>query len=252
MRLDAYLVQIGMFDSRTKAQQAIERREIILDGVVVTKSSYQVATEPLEIRRICVNSYVSIGGFKLEKALEDFDFDVSNLVVADIGASTGGFTHCLLLNKAKKVYSVDLRDDLLHESLKNDNRVKLIVKNAKFLTSDDFDEQLDLLVADLSFISLSAVVGTFKNLVDVGKYLILLIKPQFETGKRCNFKNGIIRDKNVHLSVLKKIYNMCVENDLAPIKITKTNAEKNKNVEFLILLRKGAIATLENDFYKDI
>lgn len=252
MRLDAYLVQIGMFESRTKAQQAIERGEIILGGVAITKSSYQISDTSLDIKRICKSSYVSIGGFKLEKALNDFGFNVENLVVADIGASTGGFTHCLLLNNAKKVYSVDLRDDLLHDSLKNDNRVKLIVKNAKFLTTEDFDEQLDLIVADLSFISLSAVIDTFKNLVELGKYLILLIKPQFETGKRCNFKNGIIRDKSIHVSVVKKIYNLCVENDLAPIKITKTNAEKNKNVEFLILLKKGAMPTLEIDFYKDI
>ena len=137
MRLDNYLVENGYFDSRTKAKQAIERGEILVEGKLIVKSSYEMKGVH-DIKRVYDSEYVSLGGFKLEKALSDFKFNVKDLVVADIGASTGGFTDCLIKNGARKVYAVDLRDDLLHDKLKNDSKVNLIVKNAKDLSTLDF------------------------------------------------------------------------------------------------------------------
>jgi 23S rRNA (cytidine1920-2'-O)/16S rRNA (cytidine1409-2'-O)-methyltransferase len=146
----------------------------------------------VKIERVCPSEYVSLGGFKLEKALKDFNYEVKGLVVADIGASTGGFTDCLIKNGAKKVYAVDLRDDLLHESLKIRDDVDLVVKNAKELQKSDFCDNLDLIVADLSFISVSHVLGVFNCLIQDEKDVIILIKPQFETGRKEKHKNGMI------------------------------------------------------------
>ena len=117
MRLDNYLTVNGYFDSRTKAKQAIERGEILVNGQIITKSSLEILSDVV-IERKFKTEYVSLGGFKLEKALSDFSFCVENLVVADIGSSTGGFTDCLLQKGAKKVFSVDLRDDLLHREIR--------------------------------------------------------------------------------------------------------------------------------------
>ncbi len=251
MRLDNYLVQEGYFLTRTKAKQAIERGELYIDSKQVFKSSFDVSLGA-KIERICESEYVSLGGFKLEKAIKDFNFCVNDLVVADIGASTGGFTDFLLKNGAKHVFSVDLRDDLLHDKLKTDERVSLIVKNAKDLSMADFSIPLDLIVADLSFISLSSVVNAFANLIVDGKKLLLLIKPQFETGQKIKFKNGIVKDKKIHRQVCLNVYNCAIKCNLAPIGITTAPIVDGKNTEFLILLEKGGKVVLPNDFAKNI
>lgn len=238
MRLDNYLTEKGYFDSRTKAKQAIERGEIFINEKPVIKASLEVFGDE-KIERIFKTEYVSLGGFKLEKALSDFSFSVENMVVADVGASTGGFTDCLLKHGAKKVFSIDLRNDLLHHKLIEDDRVVSIIKNAKDLCRSDFTDKLDLLVADLSFISLTQVIDVFYQLVDDNVSLILLIKPQFETGKRQRFKNGIIRDKKIHKIICKNIYHQAVEKRLYPQKITTAPIHEEKNVEFLILLTKN-------------
>lgn len=251
MRLDSYLVQEGYFSTRTKAKQAVERGEIYIDSKQVLKSSFDVSLGA-RIERICEREYVSLGGFKLEKALKDFNFCVKDMVVADVGASTGGFTDCLLKNGAKHVFSIDLRDDLLHDKLKTDKRVTLIVKNAKDLVQSDFSLPLDLIVADLSFISLSSVISTFADLIGDGKKLLLLIKPQFETGQKIKFKNGIIKDKKIHRQVCMNVYNCAINYNLAPIDITTAPIVDGKNTEFLILLEKGGKVALPNDFAKNI
>lgn len=251
MRLDNYLVQNGFFNSRTKAKQAIERGEISIGGKVVYKVSLDVSIEK-DIKRSCSTQYVSLGGFKLEKALRDFSFSVENLVVADIGASTGGFTDCLLQNKAKKVYSIDLRDDLLHEKLLNDNSVVQIVKNAKDLNRKDFEEDLDLVVADLSFISISQIVDTIYEIINDNKKVIILIKPQFEIGKKQKFKNGIIKDKKIHKVVCENIYKLLLSKNLRPQKITIAPINSEKNIEFLILLEKNGDVCLEEDFFSKL
>ncbi len=238
MRLDNYLVCKGFFDSRTKAKQAVERGEIFVNNKKVVKSSLEIKDENVKIDYVYENKFVSLGGYKLDKALKDFNYNVKDMVVADIGASTGGFTDCLLQNQAKKVFAVDLNDTLLHQKLKEDKRVKSIVKNAKDLTLFDFDEPLDLIVADLSFISITQVIDVFSKLLSVGKNLILLIKPQFEMGEHKRFKNGIIKDKKIHDEVCNNVVKIAKEYNLGKIDITVAPINENKNIEFLLLLNK--------------
>lgn len=239
MRLDNYLVQFGYFDSRTKARQAIDRGEIFVNGKLNTKASYDIdeSIEP-KIEYVYENSFVSLGGFKMFKALTDFNFDVQDLIVADIGASTGGFTDCLIKNGAKKVYAVDLNEKLLHPTLAKCDKVVSIIKNAKELTVNDFNDQLDLLVADLSFISATYVMNVFSSLLTLGKFAILLVKPQFELDERKKFKNGIIRDSKIQSAALEKVVNCAKECGFDHLKTTTAPLSKDKNLEYLILLKK--------------
>ncbi len=240
MRLDNYLVEIKLFDSRAKAKQAIERGEIYVKNNVVNKCSYSVNDinrEDIEFKY--TKKFVSLGGYKLDKALNDFNFSVENLTVADIGASTGGFTDCLLQRGAKKVYAVDLNDELLHGSLKTNNRVTSLIKNVKNLKKEDFLVELDLIVADLSFISITQVVGVFSKILSAGKHLIILIKPQFEIGKKTHFKNGIIKDKKIHEEICKNIIACGKLNGFEKINLTTAPINKDKNTEFLILFVKN-------------
>ena len=254
MRIDNYLVSIGLFDSRTKARQAIDRGEIYLNSKQILKASFEVdaSNEALSVKRFCQSDFVSLGGFKLEKALKDFNLSVENLIVADIGASTGGFTDCLLQNGAKKVFAVDLRDDLLSDKLKRDDRVKMIVKNARDLKNTDFNSRLDMIVADLSFISISMVVDVFSKLLKNGNKLLLLIKPQFEVGKKIKLKNGIIRDHTLHKNICLNVYDECLKRNLAPIAITKAPEVEKKNLEFLFLLEKDGEVKLDKNFVENI
>lgn len=240
MRIDTYLLSKNYFSSRAKAQQAIERGEVFLNGKAINKSAFNVDEDMLDKVEIISNStYVSLGGYKLEKALKDFEFDVEKLVCADIGASKGGFTDCLLQNGAKKVYAVDLNNQLLDKSLKDNKKVIEIIKNARYLTKQDFDENIDLIVADLSFISEKMILPVLYNIIEEGKFLIVLIKPQFEVDKKVKFKNGIIKDNKVLIDAIFNVYNCGKELGLVPVKVTYAPINQQKNREFLILFKKG-------------
>ena len=238
MRLDLFLEKINLFDSRTKAKQAIERGEIYLDGKVINKASFQVLDENIVFEHRCETCYVSLGGYKLEKAIKDFNYDVQNKIAVDIGASTGGFTDFLLKNGASKVYAVDLNANLLHNTLKNDIRVVEIIKNAKSLVRSDFNEEIDLVVADLSFISATQILPIISNIINSEKDLILLIKPQFENEEKIRFKNGIIRDDIYRKKACQKVIDCAKKNNFIPIGFTTAPINKDKNVEYLILLKK--------------
>ncbi len=240
MRLDNFLVENKIFDSRTKAKQAIERGEIFVKDKQITKSSLvcdNLLISDIEYRY--QNKFVSLGGYKLEKALCDFDFSVQDLTVADIGASTGGFTDCLLQHGAKKVFAVDLNESLLHPKIIDDDRVVSIIKNARDLKTTDFSQPLDLVVADLSFISVTYVLETFSELLDSNKHLIILVKPQFETFKKSRFKNGIVRDKKLQETICKNVIDYSISCGFSLLSHTTAPIVKDKNVEFLILLRKN-------------
>ena len=240
MRLDSYLLQKGFFDSRTKAKQAVERGEILINGKKILKSAYEI-NEFLEysIDYVATESYVSLGGYKLKKALIDFDFSVQNLVCADLGSSTGGFTDCLIKNGANYVYAVDLNDTLLHKSLRKNPKVNYLIKNVKDLTKDDFNEEIDLVTVDLSFISSTVIFDRLKNILTSGKYIILLIKPQFESDKKMSFKNGIIKDDKIRFSRAEKVINKAIEYGFYPQKFTSAPISQEKNVEYLVLLQNG-------------
>ncbi len=240
MRLDVYLLNKKVFESRNKALNAILRGEIYVNGVKVTKPSYKIDEEnEVKIEYKFLDKFVSQGGYKMKKALEDFNFDVKNFICADFGASTGGFTDCLLQRGAKLVYAIDLNDDLLHYSLKTNEKVVPIITNAKLITKESFRSEIDLIVCDLSFISSTSFFPIFFNVLKQTGYVILLIKPQFETDKRTNFKNGIIRNSNTRKNACIKIIENAIKYNFTPLKLTKAPIYADKNVEYLLLLKKG-------------
>lgn len=243
MRLDQYLVNLGYFDSRNKSKEAILRGEIFVDGVKEIKPAKEVSANN-EIKVIQPKRFVSLGGYKLDKAVCDFNLNVEGKVAADIGASTGGFTDCLIQNGAEKVFAVDLNDGLLHESLKVNPRVVSVIKNAKELEKADFTNKIDIITADLSFISATSVLPVLAQLIEDNGILVLLIKPQFETGAKIKFKNGIIREKKYRVSACKNVYDCAIDCGIIPINITRAPNSDDKNVEFLMLLKKGDIAPI--------
>lgn len=240
MRIDLFLVKKGLFDSRTKSNEAIKRGEIFIDGKIITKSSLEIdENSTLNIERVCEDSFVSNGGFKMNKALIDFNFDVNNLIIADVGSSTGGFTDCVIKRGAKRVYAVDLNDTLLHKTLKENDKVIFQSKNAKFLSASDFVDEIDVIVADLSFISATQVLDVFYKVLKNGGNVILLIKPQFEADKKVKYKNGIVNDKNARVEAIKKVFDCSISCGFTPLKITTAPIKDRKNIEYLILLEKA-------------
>ncbi len=210
-RLDKYLTDLGYFDTKSKASAAILAGHVKINDEYITKAGFQINTE--KEHEIVVKSmpYVSRGGFKLKKALDTFPVRVEGRICFDAGASTGGFTDCLLQNGANFVYAVDVGYGQLDWKIRSDDRVKVIEKtNLRICeVSDIYDENdifADLLVSDLSFISLTKVLDNLKKLLNPQFHeMVLLIKPQFEAGKDFVEKGGVVRDKKVHISVIENV-----------------------------------------------
>ncbi len=205
MRLDLYLVECGIFESRNKAQYEIKNAKVTVNNKIVTKSSYDVSDDDIVDTLADTLKYVSKGGLKLEKALDYFNIDINGKTCLDIGSSTGGFTDCLIQKGAKEVYSIDVGTDQLHESLKYNPKVHSYEKT-NFLTMPlDILPKIDIIVTDVSFIKvetiLERVISSFKD-----TKVIFLIKPQFEVG-RMYIKNGVIKDESVRLNVKSDILN---------------------------------------------
>ena len=237
MRLDSFLTEKGFFPTKTKAAQAVKRGEVFVGGVRQIKPSASVCgTEPIEIR--AQKNFVSAGGYKLDKALDDFKIDCKDLTFADVGASTGGFTDALLKRGASLVYAVDVGKDLLDESLKNDERVVAFDGvNARYLKKEDFPKRIDAAVVDCSFISLKLVLPALKEIVDDGGFIVALIKPQFECGEKNLTKSGIVRSERAQKEAVLSIYDYCVSSGLSVVGFTTAPLYKKKNVEYLIYLR---------------
>ena len=237
MRIDVYLTQTGHFESRNKAKEAVERGEVFVNGKIV-KPSYEF-TEGDVVTFSEANQFVSNGAFKLEKAFNDFDFDVKGKTVADIGASTGGFTQSLLIHGAAKVFAIDVGESLLHPSLKNDERVVPIENfNARFLDAETLGGQVDAVVSDVSFISLTYILGNISSVLkDEGK-AVVLIKPQFECGKDFLSKNGIVTDKKARHNACIKVIDCAREFGLFAEGFSHAPIKEGKNIEYLLYLSK--------------
>ncbi len=209
MRIDLYLSQNGFADSRQKAKGLLEKELVKLNGKIVTKPSQEVSDgDVVEVTGSAL-AYVGRGGLKLEGALSLFGFDPVGLICADIGASTGGFTDCLLQNHVKKVYAVDAGHGQLHEKLRKDPRVVNMENcNAKTLSPSLIPEPIDLAVMDLSFISQTLIYPALTRILHSGSVLISLIKPQFEAGRSAVGKNGIVKDKKIHCQVIENVLEM--------------------------------------------
>ncbi len=234
MRADKLLAE--KFGSRTKAAEAIERGLVLVNGKPV-----QPKTEIKEGEEVTFltpdEQFVSNGGYKLDRGIKAFGFSCKDKVFADIGASTGGFTDCLLQYGAKRVYAVDVGESLLHPSLAGDSRVvPMENRNARYLTKADFPERIDGVVADVSFISLRLIFPVIKELLGENGEGLLLIKPQFECEKKHIGKSGIV-SPNAHKDIVKRVLGYLQESGLCPFGIVNAPVRKGKNIEYILHIR---------------
>lgn len=256
-RLDKYLTDLGYFETKSKASAAILAGNVKINDEYITKAGYQINLNKEYDIQVKSMPYVSRGGFKLKKAIDTFHPVVENRICFDAGASTGGFTDCLLQNGAKFVYAVDVGYGQLDWKIRSDKRVKTIEKtNLKICTPQDIysedDIWADLLVSDLSFISLTRVLKNLKTLLNPEFHeMICLIKPQFEAGKDNVEKGGVVKDSKTHIEVIENVINCAVELDYSIKGLTYSSIKGPAgNIEYLIWL---STEKLENSYnIKDI
>ena len=238
-RLDKLLVEKGLVESRERAKALIMAGKVLVNGQVVDKAGTKVPVDSkLELKGEDI-PFVSRGGLKLETALKAFNLNPEGFTCLDIGASTGGFTDCLLQRGAKKVYAVDVGKGQLHWKLRNDPRVISIEQfNARYLTEKEVPEKVDLITVDVSFISLTKILPAVKQFLKPQGKVVALIKPQFElTKKEVDKGKGVVKDPKLHEKAIKKILNFSREIGLFPKGITLSHPRGPKgNKEFLVLL----------------
>ncbi len=241
IRLDVYLTEEGLAPSRSAAQAMIMAGDVYIDNQKAIKAGETLkGTEKIEVRGKTAK-YVSRGGLKLEKAMAVFPITLDNRVCMDIGASTGGFTDCMLQNGASKVYSIDVGYGQLAWKLRCDERVINLEKtNFRYVTHEQVPDTLDFASVDVSFISLKLILPVMHSLMRDGSEAVCLIKPQFEAGREKVGKNGVVRDIAVHEQVVKGITEFMVETgfdvigvDFSPIK------GPQGNIEYLAYIRRS-------------
>lgn len=213
-RLDVYLHIKGYAGSRERAKQLISGNCVHINDKLVTKTSAKVTDN--DVIRVDNNfPYVGRGAVKLEKAVKLFSINVENAVAVDVGASTGGFTDFLLKHGARKVYAVDVGHGQLHESLRTDNRViNLENTNFRYVDSSLFADSVDIVTVDVSFISLKLILPKIVEIGHDKTKIVVLVKPQFEAGRENIGKNGIVKDRKIHLAVLRNFEDYLEENGL--------------------------------------
>lgn len=239
-RIDIVLVNKGLAPSRERAKALIMEGIVFVNNQKCDKAGTNVKdTDIIEIRGKTLK-FVSRGGLKLEKAMKSFDLSLDGFICADIGASTGGFTDCMLQSGAKKVYSIDVGYGQLAWKLRNDERV-INLENTNFrnVTKEQIPDELDFASVDVSFISLTLILPVLRPLLKDGANAVCLIKPQFEAGRENVGKNGVVRERSVHIAVINKIMDFALLNgfsflglDFSPVKGPKGN------IEYLCLLKK--------------
>lgn len=258
-RLDVMLVEQGLAESREKAKAIIMSGIVYVDGEKEDKAGSTFAeTASIEVRGKTLK-YVSRGGLKLEKAMQVFPIELEGKVCMDVGASTGGFTDCMLQNGAVKVYSVDVGYGQLAWKLREDERVICMEKtNIRYVKPEDIDDKIEFASVDVSFISLSKVLPPLRDLLKDDAEVVCLIKPQFEAGREKVGKKGVVRDKSVHVEVIENVSCFALTSgfeilglDFSPVK------GPEGNIEYLIHLRKTAEIQendilLEEDYKKTI
>jgi len=237
-RLDVLLVARGLADSRTAAQKLILAGEVFIGEDRADKPGTRVAADaPIRVRERL--PYVSRGGTKLQAALDAFALDVTGLVCADVGASTGGFTDCLLQHGAARVYAIDVGYGQIDWKLRQDPRVVVMERtNARYLTA--LPEPIDLVTVDASFISLALLLPTAKDWLKDKGQIVALVKPQFEAGRDQVGKGGVVRDAAIHAEVLQRVLTWTNEHRLTPLGLTRSPViGPAGNVEFLARLQSG-------------
>lgn len=240
-RLDVLLVKAGLAESREKAKAIIMAGNVFIKGQREDKAGTVFEEDGIEIEiKGSTLPYVSRGGLKLAKAMSVFKIDVGDKICMDIGASTGGFTDCMLQNGARKVYAIDVGHGQLAWKLRQDSRVVCMEKtNFRYMTKDKIADVIEFAATDVSFISLTKILPAAYDLLQEGAYMVCLIKPQFEAGREHVGKKGVVRDSKIHEEVIEKIVSFCLSNhfkilgmEYSPIK------GPEGNIEYLLYIQK--------------
>lgn len=240
-RLDVAVFERGLTDSRAKAGSLIMAGQVYLNGQKATKSGVSVSeTDRIEVRGEKL-PYVSRGGLKLEKAIREFGLRLDGLCCMDIGASTGGFTDCMLQNGARKVYSVDVGYGQLAWKLRTDERVVNMERtNFRYLTRTDIDDELDFASVDVSFISLKKILPVMRDLMSADARSVCLIKPQFEAGRERVGKKGVVREPSVHADVVREITDFAFASGFSVLKVDFSPIKGPEgNIEYLMYIQKS-------------
>ena len=240
-RLDVLLVEKGFFESREKAKAVIMSGCVYVNNQKADKAgaSYDEAL-PIEVRG-GDDRYVSRGGYKLEKAMQVFPISLDGRIAMDIGASTGGFTDCMLQNGAAKVYAVDVGYGQLAWKLRTDPRVVNLERtNMRYVTSEQVPDEVEFFSADVAFISLKLILPAARAVSAQGAEAVCLIKPQFEAGREHVGKNGVVRDKRVHCSVVSGIIDYCLSSGFSVLGLSYSPIKGPQgNIEYLIHIKKS-------------
>ena len=241
IRLDQYLVQNGLVQSRERAKALIMAGVVFVNQQKVDKAGEMIKEDAVvEVRGHDIG-YVSRGGLKLEKAMKEFGLRLDGCICADIGASTGGFTDCMLQNGAVKVYAIDVGYGQLAWKLRCDERViNLERTNIRHVTEKEVPELLDFASVDVSFISLKLVLPVLYRLLKEGGEAVCLIKPQFEAGRELVGKKGVVREESTHVMVVENALSFAKDNGFTPIHLTFSPVKGPEgNIEYLMHLKKG-------------
>ena len=255
MRADIYLFEHGYTQSRQNAKNLITSDAVLVDGRLIKKPSEDInesVDHQIEIRDLC--PYVSRGGLKLKGALDAFLIDVTGMNALDIGASTGGFTDCLLKHGVSHVWTVDSGSAQLHATLRDDPRVTVRENtNARYLTSEDFPVLFDIITLDVSFISQTLILPSVAALLSkTGKY-IALIKPQFEVGRENIGKNGIVKGKKLHHLAVNRVLTAAAELGLVCTKLIVSPIQGGDgNTEFLALFERDGMPYSSDTFFREV
>lgn len=247
-RLDQLLVEKKLVTSRAQAKALIMAGQVFADGVNIEKAGTSInSTANIEIKGETL-PFVSRGGLKLVKALQEFKLDLKGKIVLDIGASTGGFTDCVLQNGAQKVYAVDVGYGQLAWTLRQDQRVIVLErKNARYLSFKDIPEEVDLITIDVSFISARKILPVVKKFLKESGLILFLLKPQFEVGRQQVGKKGVVRDPYIHCQVIRDLieFNESINLKLQGLTFSPLQGPRG-NLEFWLALQKNGV--VENRF----
>ncbi len=238
-RLDVLLFEKGMAQSRNVAKRLICAQSVAVDGKICAKPSAMVEESALIEIVGDMPAYVGRGGYKLEKALSQFDINLKGCCCIDIGASTGGFTDCMLQNGAKLVYAVDVGKNQLANSLKNNKKViSMEQTDIRSLNKQSFEIGIDFASCDVSFISIGLVLGHMRHILSENASAVVLIKPQFEAGRSNIGKNGVVKDKKTHCEVLQRCVLFANNADFDVVDICPSPIKgSNGNIEYLMYLK---------------
>lgn len=239
-RLDSAVFELGVCESREKAKTLIMAGVVYVNNQKADKAGMTVKDDDVIEVRSNPLKYVSRGGLKLEKAMKSFNISLDGAICADIGASTGGFTDCMLQNGASKVFAIDVGYGQLAWKLRTDERVINMERtNFRYVTHEQIPDELDFCSVDVSFISLSIIVPVMRELMKNGGRAVCLIKPQFEAGKDKVGKKGVVRDKSVHIETVEKTVDMMILNNMKILGLDFSPVKGPEgNIEYLVYIEK--------------